>query len=92
MSFSIMIFVWYIPSCGVAGPYGRFIPSFLRNPHTVLHKAVSILILHSHQQWRVPFSPHLLQHLLFEDFFDDGHSAWCKAIPHYTFDLHVPNN
>ena len=32
------------------------------------------------------------QHLLFVDFFDDGHSDWCEVIPHCSFDLHCSNN
>ena len=67
LSFWIMVFSRYMPRSGISGSYCSSIFSFL----------------HSHQQCRrFPYSPHPLQHLLFIDFFDVGHSDWCEVIPH----------
>ena len=65
------LFQFWIPqglflSSGIAGSYGGFSHSFLRNFHTIFHSG--FINLHSHPECKSgSFSLHPLQHLLFVD-------------------------
>ena len=59
VSFSVMVSSGCMPSNGIVGSYGTYIPSFLRNLHTVLHNGC--INLYSHQECkRIPLSSHSL--------------------------------
>ena len=90
----IMVFSGYMPRSGIAKSYGTStFTLFFFLGIFIFFSIVIVTNLHFHQQdRRVPFSPYPLQHLLFVDFFGDGHSSWCEMAPHCSFDLYFSNN
>ena len=71
-----------MPNSRIAGPYVSFVSSLLRNLQAVAtyistNSARGLPFLH------ILYSIYHLHIFLF--FFYDGHSDWCKVIPHCSF-------
>ena len=74
LEFLLLLF-GYVPRNRIAGSYGRFVFSVLRNLHTAFHIGCTDLYFH--------FSPHPLRHLLLINFFDSSHLVRCEVISHW---------
>jgi len=91
VSFSILVSLGCMSRSRIAGSYGGFIPSFLRNPYTIFHSGCIIFTfpptVQEHSILSTPSPAFIVCGIL-----DEGHSDWCEVISHCKFDLHFFNN
>ena len=90
VSLSILVSSGYMPRSGIAGSYGHFIPSFLRNLHIIFHSGcINFTFPPKMQECSLFFTPYPAFTVC--RLFDDGHSDQCEVISYSSFDLHFSN-
>ena len=86
MSLPNLVYSGYMLRSGIAGSYGGFIPSFLRN--SIPSSIVPVSIYIPTNSARVSLFPTPFPAFIVSRLFDEGHSGWCEVISHCSFDLH----
>ena len=90
VSFSILVSSGCMPSSSIAGSYHGFIPSFLRNLHTVFPSGCQFTFLPTVQECSLFSTPSPA--FIVCRVFNSRHFDWCEVISHCSFDLHFSNN
>ena len=82
-----------MPSGGIAGSYGSFIPIFFFLKESTYCSPYWLyqFTFPPTEQEGPPFSTPFPAFIVCI-FFGNGHSDWCEVILHYSFDLHFSNN
>ena len=81
-----------IPRSGIAGSYGGFIPSFLKNHHTVFQSGcISLHFPPAMQECSLFSIPSPAFFFFFCRLFDDGHSDWWEVVSNRSFNLYFSN-
>ena len=91
VSFSILLSSGYMPTSGIVGSYGAFIPSIFKGISIPSSTVVVSIYVPTSSARAFLFSTHFPAFIACR-LFDDGYSDQCEVISHYSFDLHFSNH
>ena len=88
---SILVSSGYMPRSRIAGSYGGFVHSVLRNLHIIFYSGCNqFTVPPTVQECSLLSTPSPV--FIVCTHFNDGHSDRCEVISHCSFHLHFSNN